>query len=77
MECIVKKVIKLGSHDMFLAEIVAVNVDERLIDEKGKLHMDRADLVCYSHGEYWGLQKSLGYFGYSVTKHKNLKRKRK
>lgn len=77
IECVVKNVIELGSHDMFLAEIVAVNVDEKLIDEKGKLHLDKADLICYSHGEYWGLEKSLGYFGYSVTKRKNLKRNKK
>lgn len=77
IECKVKKVIKLGSHDMFLAEIVAVNVDEKLIDEKGKLCLDKAELVCYSHGEYYGLEKSLGYFGFSVTKRKSVKRNKK
>ncbi|MGE5330004.1 MAG: flavin reductase family protein [Deltaproteobacteria bacterium] len=74
IECIVKSILELGSHDMFIAEIVAVNVKENLIDEKGKLWMKNADLVCYSHGEYWGLDKPLGYFGYSVTKKKNVKR---
>jgi len=75
IECVVKDVIQLGSHDMFIGEIVAVNVDEKLIDEKGKLHLvDKAGLICYSHGEYYSLEKSLGYFGYSVTKKKNLKR---
>jgi flavin reductase (DIM6/NTAB) family NADH-FMN oxidoreductase RutF len=77
IECVVKQVLELGSHDMFLAEIVAVNVDEELIDEKGKLHLDKADLICYSHGEYWNLEKSLGYFGYSVTKKQNLERNKK
>lgn len=74
IECVVRDVIELGSHDMFIAEIVAVNVDEKLIDDNGKLCMEKADLICYSHGEYWTLDKSLGYFGYSVTKKKNLKR---
>jgi len=77
IECIVKDIIELGTHDMFIAEIVAVNVDEKLLDSEGKLCMDRADLICYSHGEYWTLDKSLGYFGYSVTKKKKLKRKLK
>ncbi|MGE5473795.1 MAG: flavin reductase family protein [Ignavibacteriales bacterium] len=74
IECIVKNVLELGSHDIFIAEIVAVNVQDDLIDEKGKLWMNKADLVCYSHGQYYGLDKSLGYFGYSVTKKKNIKR---
>jgi hypothetical protein len=59
---------------MFIGEVVAVNVDEGLIDESGKLCFDRSDLICYSHGEYWSLKETLGYFGYSITKKKNLKR---
>ncbi|MCX8128491.1 MAG: flavin reductase family protein [Clostridia bacterium] len=74
IECVVKNVIELGSHDMFLGEIVAVNVDEGLMDEKGKMHLGKADLICYSHGEYWTLHKVLGKFGYSVMK-KKKKRK--
>jgi flavin reductase (DIM6/NTAB) family NADH-FMN oxidoreductase RutF len=74
LECIVKNCIELGSHDMFIAEIVAVDVDEELLDVKGKLHLEKAGLICYSHGYYWTLGKSLGYFGYSVTKKKNVKR---
>lgn len=77
IECVVKDIIELGSHDLFIAEIVAVNIDEKLIDDSGKLCMDRADLICYSHGEYWTLDKSLGYFGYSVTKKTKLKRNMK
>lgn len=77
IECVVKNVIELGSHDMFLGEIVAVNVDDSLIDKSGRLDMGKADLICYSHGEYWSLEKSLGYFGYSVTKRKNIRRNRK
>ncbi|MCX7922162.1 MAG: flavin reductase family protein [Clostridia bacterium] len=77
LECIVRHRLELGSHDMFVGEIVAVHVDESLLDEKGKLCLDKADLICYSHGEYWTLEESLGYFGYSVTKKKNLKRNKK
>jgi len=78
IECRVKKTIPLGSHDLFLAEIVAVNVDEALIDPKGRLRLDRAGLVCYNHGEYFALLgRALGYFGYSVRKRKKLKRNMK
>lgn len=74
LECIVRNKIELGSHDMFIAEIVAVDVEESLLDENGKLHIDKAGLICYSHGYYWTLGKSLGYYGYSVTKKKDVKR---
>ena len=74
LECIVRNRLELGSHDMFIAEIVAVDVEESLLDEKGKLHIDKAGLICYSHGYYWTLGKSLGYYGYSVTKKKNVQR---
>lgn len=67
LECIVKQVIELGSHDMFLAEVVATNADEALRDEKGKLDLHKANLICYSHGEYYPLGRSLGFFGYSVA----------
>lgn len=70
IECKVKQVIPLGSHDMFLAEVMAVNVDEKYIDEKGKFHMDKVGLVAYSHGDYLALGKKLGSFGYSVRKKK-------
>lgn len=76
IECKVKSIVELGSHDMFLAEIVAVHVDEGLLNEKGKLEMERAGLICYSHGEYWTLHKSLGYFGYSITRKKSVKKRR-
>ena len=64
----VKQIIPLGSHDMFLAEIVAVDVEERLLDEAGKLHMEKAGLMAYSHGEYFAMGKKIGSFGYSVRK---------
>ena len=68
IECRVKQVIELGSHDMFLAEVMAVNVDESLLDEKGTLHLSDADLLAYSHGRYYGLGDCIGKFGYSVQK---------
>lgn len=68
LECVVKEIIQLGSHDMFLAEVVAVHVDENLIDQNNKLHMDKAKLICYSHGHYYSLKDILGYYGYSVNK---------
>ena len=70
LECRVTQVIPLGSHDLFLAEVVACDVDERLLDENGKLCLDKARLIVYSHGEYLSLGKKLGTFGYSVRKKK-------
>ena len=70
LECRVTDVIPLGSHDMFLADIVAVDVCESLLDESGKLHLDRAGLLAFAHGEYFELGKKLGTFGYSVRKKK-------
>jgi flavin reductase (DIM6/NTAB) family NADH-FMN oxidoreductase RutF len=77
IECRVKNVMELGSHDLFLAEIVAVNVDEALLDEKGKLCLERADLICFSHGEYWSLGKALGHFGFSVARRKVARNRQK
>lgn len=68
IECRVTKVLPLGTHDMFLAEVVAVQVDDRYIDEKGAFHMDQVGLVAYSHGDYMSLGEKLGSFGYSVRK---------
>ena len=77
LECRVTDVIPLGTHDMFLADIVAVDVDDSLLDENGKLHMERAGLIAYSHGEYYELGKKLGKFGYSVAKKKKPQGKTK
>ena len=68
LACRVKQVIPLGSHDMFLAEVVSVTVDERYMDEKGTFHLNDAGLVAYSHGAYFKLGKEIGTFGYSVRK---------
>ena len=75
--CRVTEVIPLGSHDMFLADIVAVDVDESLLDEKGKLHLERAHLAAYAHGDYFELGKRIGGFGYSVAKKKKKPNKKK
>lgn len=68
IECRVKQVIELGSHDMFLAEVTAVAVDPSYMDRKGKFHLNEIGLTAYSHGEYFELGKKIGKFGYSVKK---------
>ena len=68
LECRVKQIARLGSHDMFVAEVVNVSVDERVLDGKGRLELEKADLIAYSHGEYFALGKKIGRFGYSVRK---------
>ena len=68
LECRVKQILRLGSHDMFIAEVVNVSVDERFLDEKGRLELEKADLIAYSHGEYFALGKKIGRFGYSVRR---------
>ena len=68
LECKVKQVVELGSHDMFIGEIVNVQVSDTYMDEKGTFHLEDADLVAYSHGRYYSLGEQLGTFGYSVRK---------
>ena len=70
IECKVKQVIELGSHDMFLAEVTAVSVDSDYMDASGKFHLNDIGLTAYSHGEYFELGEKLGKFGYSVKKRK-------
>lgn len=71
LECVVKEIVPLGSHDMFIAEIVNVNVNENLINKATReLQLYKANLVTYSHGQYYGLGKILGKFGFSVQKKK-------
>ncbi len=75
IECRVKEVHHYPSHDMFVADILAVHADDALLNEKGKLELERAGLICYNHGDYFGLQKKpLGKFGFSVMKPKTKKR---
>jgi flavin reductase (DIM6/NTAB) family NADH-FMN oxidoreductase RutF len=73
IECKVTDIIPLGSHDMFMADIVAVNVDEDLIDKNGKLDLSRAGLAAFAHGEYYELGKKIGKFGFSAVKKKKGK----
>ena len=68
LECRVTRRIPLGTHDMFLAEVVAVHADEAYMDEKEKFSLAKANPMVYSHGTYYGLVKDLGTFGYSVRK---------
>jgi flavin reductase (DIM6/NTAB) family NADH-FMN oxidoreductase RutF len=84
LECKVRSITPLGSHDLFLAEIVNTHVDNCLIDAVGKIHFEKADLITYSHGEYFSVNSNpLGKFGYSVQKKitksptKNIKAKHK
>lgn len=68
LECKVKEVKSFGTHDMFLAEITAVNVDDKYLDEEGKLWLEKAGLIAYVHGAYFTLGRVLGKFGFSVEK---------
>ena len=68
IECRVVEVKELGSHDMFIARVEAVTVDERFMDESGRFKLDDARLVAYSHGEYFELGEKIGKFGFSVAK---------
>ena len=74
LECKVRDKIELGTHVVFVADIVAVDVAQELIDKDGRLELEKADLIAYSHGEYFELGKRLGSFGYSVRKKKSNKR---
>ena len=68
VECKVKEIVPLGSHDMFVAEIVAIDADEKYIDEKGAFDISKCDLIAYANGGYYPLEKKIGKFGYSVQK---------
>ncbi len=68
LECVVKATHRLGTHDMFVAEVVAVHADEAYMDEKNKFYLEKADPIVYSHGTYYTLDEAIGTFGYSVKK---------
>ena len=72
--CKVKSVTPLGTHDLFLAEIVSIEADEALFEENGRLALEKANLLAYSHGEYYTLGKKLGSFGFSVRKKKKRRK---
>lgn len=75
IECRVREVKELGSHHMFIAEVLAVHADEKYMDEKNRFDLNRAKPIVYSHGEYLGTGKKLGTFGYSVKKEKKKRKK--
>lgn len=75
LECRVVNVLEMGSHDMFLAEVVNVQVSDEYMDEKGGFHLNDANLLAYSHGEYYALGEKLGTFGYSVRKQASTKKR--
>lgn len=76
LECKVTDVVSLGTHDMFIADIVAVTVDDSVIDEEGKLRIEKAGLMAYAHGTYFELGKKIGTFGFSVRKKKKAPRRK-
>ena len=71
----VKEIKELGSHHMFVAEVLAINADEKYIDEKGAFDISKCDLIAYSNGNYYSLGKKIGRFGFSVQKNKKKKKK--
>ena len=76
IECKVKQIIPLGTHDIFLAEVVGSHVNENLMDENDKIHLEWANLISYSHGEYFPISNEpIGKFGYSVAKKKEVEKK--
>ncbi len=75
LECKVKEIKSFGTHDMFLAEVVAVDIDEKYLDKSSALRLDKAGLLAYAHGFYYALGRKIGKFGWSVEK-KSTKRKR-
>ena len=68
IECRVRKRLELGSHTLFLAEVVAVQVNSQLVDDRGRLNLQKAGLMAFAHGHYFALGRHLGHFGFSVRK---------
>lgn len=76
IECKVKNIIPLETHELFLAEVLCSHIDSRLLDENEKIHFEWANLISYSHGEYFPMPKeAIGSFGYSVAKKKTIEKK--
>lgn len=70
VECRVREIRNLGSHHMFIADVLAINADDKYIDEKGAFDISKCDLIAYANGGYYSLNKKIGKFGYSVQKKK-------
>lgn len=77
IECKVKEIMPLGSHHMFIAEVVGVNIEDMYLNENGKFELNHSNLIIYSHGEYYGLGELLGSFGYSVRKKEATQKSKK
>ena len=75
VECRVKEIKKLGSHHMFVAEVLGINADEKFIDENGAFDISKCNLIAYSNGNYYSLGKKIGKFGFSVQKNKKRRKK--
>mgnify|MGYP004473018629 FL=1 len=75
VECRVKEIRELGSHHMFVAEILGINADEKYINENGAFDISKCDLIAYSNGNYYSLGKKIGRFGFSVQKKKKTAKK--
>ncbi len=71
IECKVKEIKNMGSHDMFIAEVLSIDADEKYIDKKGAFDITKCDLIAYANGKYFALGKQIGKFGYSVQKNKS------
>lgn len=74
IECKVKKIVPLGSHDMFIAEVLCIDADDKYIDDNGAFDISKCKLIAYANGGYYSLGKKIGKFGYSVQKKKNNKK---
>lgn len=74
IECKVKEIKEMGSHDMFIAEVLSIDADEKYIDEKGAFDIEKCDLIAYANGKYFALGKQIGKFGYSVQKKKSKRK---
>ncbi len=74
IECKVTEIKKLGTHDMFIAKVVCIHADKKYLNKEGLFDLSAAKPICYSHGNYYGLGKYLGFYGYSVAKKKNSRK---
>ena len=77
IECKVKEIRELGSHHMFIAEVLSIDADEKYIDEKGAFDISKCNLIAYSNGHYYSLGRKIGRFGFSVQKKKKLHKNKK
>ena len=77
VECKVRDIQEMGTHHVFVADVLAINADKQYIDERGAFDISKCDLIAYANGHYYALGKKLGKFGFSVQKKKKNRRKKK